>query len=167
MKVKDLIPWGRREGSVQREGANAVHALQADLDHAFDEFWRSFGMPMPQGWIGGADSDAALRIDVRESPKEVEVLAELPGMDEKDVDIRVAEGTLTIRGEKSAERTKEEKDYVLRERSFGHIERVVQLPEGLDIDAANATFKNGVLTVSIPRTADSQSEVKHIRVQRG
>lgn len=166
MKVKDLIPWGRRQGAVQREGANAVHALQADLDRAFDEFWRSFGLPMPQSWGRGMDLDAPLRLDVRESSKEVEVLAELPGMDEKDVDIRVADGTLTIRGEKKVERTKEEKDYVLRERSFGRIERVVPLPEGLDIDAANATFKNGVLTVSIPRTEESQSEVKHVRVQR-
>jgi len=167
MRVKDIIPWRRREGSVQREGANAVHALQADVDRAFGEFWRSFGLPMPRGWGGDADLDTFLRLDVRETPKEVEVLAELPGMDDKDVDISVAEGTLTISGEKKAERTKEEKDYVLRERSFGHIERVVPLPDGLDIDAANATFKNGVLTVRIPKTAEAQSEVKHVRVQRG
>ena len=167
MRVKDMIPWKRREGSVQREGANAVHALQADLDRAFEDFWRTFGLPMPRGWGTGADLDTSLRLDVRETPKEVEVLAELPGMDDKDVDISVAEGTLTIRGEKKAERTKEEKDYVLRERSFGRIERVVPLPEGLDINAANATFKNGVLTVSIPKTEESQSDVKHIRVQRG
>jgi len=164
MKVKDLIPWGRRENAVQRDGVNAVQALQADLDRAFDGFWRSFGLPMPQGWNGGMDLEAPPRLDVRESPKEVEVLAELPGMDEKDVDIRVAEGTLTIRGEKKVERAKEEKDYVLRERSFGRIERVVPLPDGLDIDAANATFKNGVLTVNIPRSAESQSQVKHVRV---
>src|SRR5690348_667910 len=167
MRVKDMIPWKRREGSVQREGANAVHALQTDLDRAFEDFWRTFGLPMPRGWGTGADLDTPLRLDVRETPKEVEVLAELPGMDDKDVDISVAEGTLTIRGEKKAERTKEEKDYVLRERSFGHVERVVPLPDGLDIDAANATFKNGVRSVRIPKTAEAQAEVKHVRVQRG
>ena len=165
MKVKDLIPWGRRENLAQRDGVNAVQALQADLDRAFEGFYRSFGLAMQQGWNGGMDLDASPRLDVRESPKEVEVLAELPGMDEKDVDIRVAEGALTIRGEKKVERAKEEKDFVLRERSFGRIERVIPLPDGLDIDAANATFKNGVLIVNIPRSAESQSQMTRVRVQ--
>ena len=95
------------------------------------------------------------------------MVAELPGMDEADVEVSVAEGMLTIRGEKKSERDEEEKGYVLRERSFGRIERVVPLPAGLDLDSAKATFKNGVLTVTIARTAEAQAAVKHIAVQRG
>jgi HSP20 family protein len=95
------------------------------------------------------------------------VVVELPGMDEADIDVSVAEGMLTIRGKKKAERETEDKGYVLRERSFGTIERMVPLPDGLDVDSAKASFMNGVLTVSIPRTAEAQAAVKRIPVQRG
>jgi HSP20 family protein len=166
MKITDLIPWGKRDVPARRDGTNAVHALQADLNRVFDDFWRAFDLPSPGTWGTGFDAEAAPRIDVRETAKQVEVLAELPGMEEKDVDVRVAEGTLTITGEKKSERETEEKGYVLRERSFGRFERVVPLPDGLDVDAAKATFKNGVLTITIPKTAEAQTEVKHIQVQR-
>lgn len=105
-------------------------------------------------------------VDMRDTGKAVEVTAELPGMEDADVDVSVAEGALTIRGEKKSEREREGKGYVLRERSYGEIERVVPLPEGLDLDAAVASFKNGVLTVTIPKTAEAQAAVKRVRVQR-
>lgn len=88
-------------------------------------------------------------------------------MDEADVDVSVAEGMLTIRGEKKSEREREGDGYILRERSFGRIERMVPLPEGLDLDSAEATFKNGVLTVRIAKTAEAQRAAKRIQVQRG
>jgi HSP20 family protein len=166
MKVKDLIPWNRREGAVQRDGQNSVQALHADLDRVFDEFWRGFGFPVPRVFGRDAVFHAPLRIDLHETPNEVEVDAELPGMDDQDVDIRIADGTMTISGVKKAERTKEENGFVLRERSFGRLERVVPLPEGLNIDAANATFKNGVLTVTIPKAKGAQPEAKRVQVQR-
>jgi HSP20 family protein len=72
---------------------------------------------------------------------------------------------LTIRGEKKEEREREDKGYVLRERSFGRIERLVPLPVGIDPDSAKATFKNGVLTVTIAKTPEAQSAVKRIQVQ--
>ena len=123
---------------------------------------------MPGIWGDGVAGGLMPRVDVRETDKEVEVVAELPGMDEADVDVSVAAGMLTIRGEKKSEREeRRRKGYILRERSFGRIERVVPLPEGLDLDSAKATFKNGVLTVRIAKTAEAQRAVKRIPVQRG
>ena len=103
-------------------------------------------------------------IDVTETDNELRITAELPGMEEPDLEVSVGEGMLTIRGEKKEEHEREDKGYVLRERSFGRIERVVPLPAGLDPDSAKATFKNGVLTVTIPKTPEAQAAVKRIQV---
>jgi HSP20 family protein len=116
-------------------------------------------------WNGGGVSAVVPQVDVRETDKEIEVVAELPGMDEADVDVSASQGMLTIRGEKKSER-EEDEGYVLRERSFGRVERIVPLPDGLDIDSAEAKFRNGVLTVRIPKTADAQRAAKRISVQR-
>ena len=170
MNIRDLIPWSRgREVQVRREGADdPMGALQSDIDRVFEDFWRRFGLPIPGIWGDGDGVASGLmpRVDVRETDNTVEVKAELPGMDEADIDVSLAPGTLTVRGEKKAERDEEKEGYVLRERSFGRVERVVPLPDGLDLDSAKATFKNGVLTVSIAKTAEAQAAVKRIPVHR-
>ena len=103
-------------------------------------------------------------MDVSETDKAVEIKAELPGLEPDDVEVSIADGAVAIRGQKKAEREAKEKDYVLRERSFGVIERTVPLPDGLDTDAAEASFKNGVLTLTIPKTAESQAASRRIPV---
>ena len=166
--IRDIIPWSRggREVSVRRESEDPMVALQSEFDRVFENFWRAFDLPMLSGGNGGFADVLAPRIDIRETDKSVEVTAELPGLDEGDVDISVAEGMLTIRGEKKAEREESDQGYVLRERSYGRFERMVALPEGLDLDSAKATFKNGVLTVTIPKTAETQATMRRIPVQR-
>jgi HSP20 family protein len=167
MHIRDLIPWGRggREVQVRREGQhNPMLALQSDINRMFEDLWRSFDLPMLGNAGDGFGNGAMPRVDVRETDKEVEVVAELPGMEEPDLEVSVGEGMLTIRGEKKEEHEREDKGYVLRERSFGRIERVVPLPAGLDPDSAKATFKNGVLTVTIPKTPEAQAAVKRIQV---
>ena len=170
MHIRDLIPWSRggREVQVRRQSQDhPMLALQSDINRVFENLWRSFDLPM-LGDNGDGFGDGALpRVDVRETDKEVEVVAELPGMDEADLDVSVGEGMLTIRGEKKEEHEREEKDYVLRERSFGRIERLVPLPAGLDPDSAKATFKKGVLTVTIAKTPEAQAAVKRVPVHAG
>lgn len=175
MKARDLMPWrrdkrvsrDRRDLAPQRRGTDVTRALQSDINRAFDEFWRSFDLPAP---FRGGDldllGDGLPRIDVRENDKEVDIEAELPGMDEDDIDVAVADGTLVIRGEKKDEHEERDQGFIRRERVFGRIERVIPLPDGLDVDHAQATFKNGVLTVAIPRTAEAQAATKRINVQR-
>jgi HSP20 family protein len=106
------------------------------------------------------------RVDIRETDRELQVIAELPGMDDKDVEVAVADGVLTIRGEKQSERETEERGFLQRECSFGRVERIVPLPDGVDLDSAEATFKNGVLTVTFAKTPEAQAAVKRVQVQR-
>lgn len=164
MNIRDLIPWSRsgRETPARREGNDPIQALQSGIDRVFEDFWRS-----AEQIIGGGVSTSLPRVDVRETDKAVEVTAELPGMDEADVELDVAEGMLTIRARKQAERTADQKGYFVRERSLGAVERLVPLPAGLDLNAAQAALKNGVLTITIPKIAEAQGAVRQISVKRG
>jgi HSP20 family protein len=169
MNIRDLIPWSRggREVQARREDRDdPMLTLQSDVNRIFESFWRGFDLPM-LGNGDGSEDGMMPRVDVRETDKEVEVVAELPGMNEADLDVSVSEGMLTIRGEKKEEREREDKGYVVRERSFGRIERLVPLPAGIDPDSAKATFKNGVLTVTIAKTPEAQSAVKRVPVHAG
>jgi HSP20 family protein len=167
MNIKELIPWSqsKRETPMQRDGDDPFRALQSEVNRVFENFWHGMELPTQGMWDTGLGRGTMPRVDVRETGKEIEVVAELPGMDKSDVDVSVADGALIIRGEKKAERETEDKGYMLRERSFGRVERVLPLPEGLDLDSVKAKFKNGVLTVTMPRTAEAQSAVKRIPVQ--
>ena len=166
MNIRDLIPWnwGKRQVPVRREQSQPLQSLQNDINRAFDSFWRGFDLPWPS--TSSAWSISMPSVDVSESDKEIEVTAELPGIDEKDIDISLAEGVLTILGEKKSEVEKKEKDYYLQERTFGSIERVVPLPDTIDLDSANATFKNGVLTVKLAKKPEAAAATKRITVRR-
>jgi HSP20 family protein len=170
MSVKDIIPW-RRSGRhssapARRESGHPMFALQSDINHALEDFWSTFENPMMRALRSDTMDVDAPRVDVRETDQEVDVLAELPGMDEEDVEVSVADGALIIRGEKETEAEDKDEDYVLRERRFGYIERVVPLPDNLELDSAEATFRNGLLTIRIPKKAGQQSARKRVSVKR-
>ncbi len=171
MSLRNLIPWSRsgsgRELASREQSSDPVLALRSDIDRVFENFWHLMNLPMQASWEGASANARSFSVDVHESDNQLEVVAELPGMEEGDVDVSLADGMLTIRGERTAEQKKEEKGYVLRERRVGRVERVVPLPPDLDLDAAKAMFKNGVLTVTIPRMANASAGAKRIQVQRG
>ena len=104
-------------------------------------------------------------VDVTETEKGYRVVAELPGMDEKDIEVKIASGMLTIKGEKQEEKEEEKQDYYVRERSFGSFERTFPVPDGVDLDKVEASFKKGVLTVTLPKTAEAQKAEKKITVK--
>jgi len=89
----------------------------------------------------------------------------LPGMDEKNIEVKVADGTLTIKGEKQEEKEEKKKDYYLRERSFGSFERSFAIPEGVDVDKIEASFKKGVLTLTLPKKPEAQKPAKKIDIK--
>jgi HSP20 family protein len=166
MQVKDLIPWGRRKSSVAANTNNDNHpiaALQRDIGRVFDEFWAGFERPFGSlnGFFGGAWPTA----DVSETDKAIEVVLELPGMDEKDIDLTVTDDVLTVRGEKKSESERKDKGYFVSERKFGAFHRSIPLPVGVDTDKIDAKFKKGVLTVTLPKTAEAQEKVKKIQVR--
>ena len=167
MRVTDLIPWRaeRRNQPVSQSAGDPVALLQSSVNRAFDDFLRMFPAPLP-GLPGMLlDNDSGLQVDIAETDKEIKITAELPGVEEGDTDVRVSDGMLTISAEKKAVREENESGYILRERSFGRIERTLPLPEGVNTDTAQASFKAGVLTVTIPKVAEARDESKRVPVQ--
>jgi HSP20 family protein len=165
MRVADLVSWRPSRGEAARTNErDSVGMLQTEVNRAFDDFLRMMPAPfagLPRAFL---DEGQGIRADVVEDDKEVKVTAELPGLDDRDIDVRIGDGMLTISGEKKMDREVNEQGYVLRERSFGRIERSLPLPDGIDADRAQATFKNGVLTVIVPKTSSGQSDARRIPV---
>ena len=148
--------------------------LRRDVDRLFEDFTMSpFMMPFrrpafdlepfwqPESWV------AAPAVDLIEHEKAFELTAELPGLDEKNIEVKVANGVLTIRGEKAEDKDEKNKDFHMRERRFGAFERAFRIPEIVDMDKIEATFKKGVLMVKMPKTAEAQKPVKKIEVRGG
>jgi HSP20 family protein len=104
-------------------------------------------------------------VDIAESEKAYELTAELPGMDEKNIEVKVANGNLIIKGEKQEEKEEKKKDYYMRERNFGSFERRFEMPEGVDTDKIEASFKKGVLTMTLPKKLEAQKPAKKIEVK--
>ncbi|MBI1370492.1 MAG: Hsp20 family protein [Planctomycetes bacterium] len=166
MQISDLIPWGRDRNEVARQqgdGDNPLLNLQRDINRVFDDFWSRFDRSV--GVSNGLLSVTGPRTDVTETDEAVDVSVELPGMDEKDIDVSLSDDVLTIRGEKKAEREEKKKGYYLAERSYGSFYRSIPLPPGVDSGKAEAQFKKGVLTVTLPKTPEAQAKVRKIEVK--
>lgn len=148
MNLKSLIPIGR-----DRSVASPFMSLQREIDRLFEDFSRGFPTIAGNGAIALMPS-----MDVTETDKEIEITAELPGLEEKDVQINIADNILTIRGEKKAEKEQKDKNYRLVERSYGSFERTLELPEGVNADAIKANISKGLLKVTVPKPAPAQAK---------
>lgn len=166
LNVRDLIPWSRdREMTAARpEVEHPFFGLQREVDRLFEDFWRGFNAPV-QSRMGTGAGAMTPRIDVAENENDVVVTAELPGIDEKDVDLTLADNALVIAGEKRAETEKSEQGYRYTERSFGSFRRTI--PLGIEVveDKVEASFKNGVLTVTLPKSPDSRAKRRKIEIK--
>jgi HSP20 family protein len=133
------------------------------MNRAFESFWNRFdGSFADIGLPSGANS---LRSDVVETDDGIEVTVELPGMDQKDVEVTLTGDMLVVKGEKKVERQDKKKGYYLSERSYGAFHRSVALPPGVDTEKVDASFKNGVLTVKLPHSAEAKAKAKRIEVK--
>ncbi|WP_027054318.1 Hsp20/alpha crystallin family protein [Mesorhizobium erdmanii] len=148
-------------------------SLRREVDRLFDDFHPfDFRLPSTRSLFGrdlpALRSDAwsvAPAMDLVEKSNGFEITAELPGIDEKNVDIKLTNRVLTIKGEKNEEKEEKEKDYYLSERRYGSFQRSFQLPEGVDADKIDASFTKGVLTVKLPKTPEAQKAEKKIAVK--
>ena len=153
-------------------GWQALENLRQDVGRLFDNFpstfWRSpFRSPLFDAgplWQGASSWGAVPAVDVVEKDNAYEITAELPGMDEKNVEVTSSEGMLTIKGEKEESKEEKEKDYHLSERRYGSFRRTFSVPAGVDANKIEATFKKGVLTVTLPKSTDAQKKEKKIAV---
>ncbi|MGH6905472.1 MAG: Hsp20/alpha crystallin family protein [Geminicoccaceae bacterium] len=135
-------------------------AFRRELDRLFESFGRDLA------WPGGESRGAARApsIDVSETESELRIEADLPGVEEKDVDVTVSDNVLTIKGEKKAEKEEKNKDFHLVERSYGSFSRSLTLPFAADPSKAKATFKNGVLSISLPKPPEVKAKAKKIAI---
>ncbi|MEM5371248.1 Hsp20/alpha crystallin family protein [Paraburkholderia azotifigens] len=150
-----------------------VESLRREIDRLFDEFDRGPGiLPFRRSlfgiepfWRHERSWASTPAVDVSETEKAYEIVAELPGIDEKDIEVKLANGGLTIKGEKREEKEEKKKDYYLHERRFGAFERYFQMPEGVDREKIEASFRKGILTVTLPKTQEAQNAEKKIPVK--
>jgi HSP20 family protein len=139
-----LIPW-RERGEVSRFGT--------EMDKLFDRFFESGTSPWTvegSQWVPS--------VDVSETGKKVIVKAEIPGMDPKDIDISVNGNRLTLRGERKHEHEEKGENFHRMERSYGAFSRTIELPAEIDSNKVEATYKKGVLKVTLPKTKESPTK---------
>lgn len=152
-------------------GLDSWKSFRTEMDRMFDQFWR--GLPTlrqafePERlWRFAPSFGTALpAVDLVEEDTDFRLTAEMPGMTEKDIDVAVSGDMVTIKGEKHEEKKEKTKNYFFSERRYGSVQRSLALPTGVDRDKIGASFKNGVLTVTLPKTAEAVKQQKKIDVK--
>ncbi len=140
-------------------------SFRTEMDRLFDSFLG--GVPSLAG-LGRRFAETQVMtptLDVKENEKEIIVKADLPGMDEKDINLTIHNGVLSLRGEKKSEHTDERENYHVMERSYGSFQRSIRLPETIDDDKAEARFDKGVLTITLPKRPEMVSAQKKIEIK--
>lgn len=163
MNMRDLIPWGRSGNSVPtayRDGDDPFLALHREVNRLFDDVMRGFDAPMPLGRPSNWSSWP--KVELSETDRDIRVTAEVPGMDEKDIEVELDDGVLALRGEKKSET--EDKERHFSDRFYGRFARQIGLGAEIDEDKVSASFRNGVLTVVLPKTERAQSRAKRIAI---
>jgi HSP20 family protein len=168
MSVRDLIPWGRSNGnqvpSVLRDGdRDPFLSLHREVNRLFDDVFRGFGSNLPSIVGASAFSGGWPSVEISDGEKEIKVTAEVPGLEDKDIQVLLDDGVLTLKGEKRSET--EDKDRQFSERFYGRFERRIPLGYEVKDDQVDARFKNGVLTVTLPKSEKAQSQVKRIAIK--
>ncbi|MEJ6780980.1 Hsp20/alpha crystallin family protein [Aminobacter sp. Piv2-1] len=168
MSVRDLIPWGRNDGnqlpSVFRDDdRDPFLSLHREVNRLFDDVFRGFDSRLPAlGRFSSFGGGGWPNVEVSDGEKEIRVTAEVPGLEEKDIEVLLEDGVLTLKGEKRSET--EDKDRQFSERFYGRFERRIPLGYEVEDDKVSANFKNGVLTVALPKTERAQAKAKRIAI---
>jgi HSP20 family protein len=151
-----------------REETSLFHSFQQEMNHLFDEFRHGFGygFDQPMKWLEPF-SEYNARVDVKDSDKEIVVSAEVPGVDMKDIDVEMTPNGLTIKGEKRQEKEEKDKGYYKMERSYGSFYRLVPIPCEVDKGNIGASYKDGVLKVTLSKTKQAAVAGQKITVKAG
>ena len=158
MNVGDLIPWRNRTAVAQRTNRDPFFALHDQINRVFDDFTHGFGMPS----FGSERGFGWPSVDLKEDEKAYRIEAELPGMEEKDVEVTLTNNVLTIRGEKRSEQDDAKQRY--SERYYGQFERRITLDADVEPDKVQAKFKNGVLKIEVPKAEEAQQSARRIPI---
>jgi HSP20 family protein len=159
MTFRDLIPWKHdKEISVERGSNRPLQQLHRGIDRLFDDF-------MERLWPEAIEGEVlSPRVDVAETDKEVTVTAEMPGLDEKDIDVSLESDSLVIRGKREATKEDKGKSFYHVERAYSSFYRTVPLACKIDDKKIKATYKKGLLTIQLPKVPDAARFRKHIEI---
>jgi HSP20 family protein len=185
MELKKLAPWNwfkneeeidhavpvkhrEKRGYLPERYYDPTFPIHRDIDRLFDHFFRGFG-DMGRGNLGSfpAFGEGGLlkpKVDLSATEREYLLTIEIPGVSEKDVSVDISGTTMTVKGEKRQEKEEKETNYYRIERSYGSFQRVLSLPDDVDQAAIKASFKNGVLSITMPRTSPPKGETKQIEI---
>lgn len=156
MTRRSLVPFNFRQD------LEPLNWLRREVDELFNDAWK---MPTTESRLG--NFPLRVSMDVSESDNEVTITAELPGLEEKDINVELNNGVLTISGEKKIDHEEEGKNFHRIERSSGFFSRSLTIPTNVNEDSIQAKFKNGVLTISLPKSQEEKEKTKKIEVQSG
>ncbi len=166
--VRHLIPWKKSaEETRLKRMEHPFEDLYRRMNELFDDFFSEFGgsrRSMARRAFGSWGGFSP-RFEVAETDDAIEVSAELPGLDEKDVRVTLDHGVLTVEGEKRTEREEKKRGVFFSERSYGRFHRSVALPQNIDESKVKATFKKGVLHVTVPKTESTRETRRAIRIE--
>ena len=177
MTLKEMVPW--RWGGLRRwddedrpfeSFFREMDSLHKEMDRLFEDFWKGGGRhsmtaPWQSTMAQWSHGEVMPRVDETEDEKAFHIEVELPGMDKDDVDITLANGLLTIRGEKKREEEEKGKDFYRKERSFGAFRRSLPIPADVDESKIDASFKKGVLHIELPKSEEARKKITHIDVK--
>jgi len=161
MDVKSLVPWRRERRDVTPsdpfEGLPGIFGLHRQVNRLFDDFFRDFDNPLSRGWNTNWPA-----LEVQDGEREIKIIADLPGLDEKDIELSLREGILTIKGEKM----RKTDGAVYSERWHGQFTRSIELGPEIDPDKVNASFDKGVLTVTVAKQLNPKAETRKITINK-
>jgi HSP20 family protein len=160
------LPVKKEDQARMTAGWTPLTHLRREIDRLFEDFHpfalgRAFRDMdwLPREW------PVAPAVDLAEKEGGFEITAELPGLDQKDIEVKVTDGVITIAGEKAEERRDEKKDYHLSERRYGSFQRSFRLPDGVDAERIEAAFNNGLLTIMLPKSPTAAKNEKKIEIK--
>jgi HSP20 family protein len=164
MTMRNMSPWRGRQEMAKRERAGSpLDSLHQQMDRLFEDFFGE-GTLMP---FGGLEAGTFIpRVEMKEDDKQIQVTAELPGVDENDIRVSATDEVLSIEGEKKSEVEEKEKGLYRSERFYGSFRRELSLPKGIEINKIEASFKNGVLKLTLPKTEQAQKTAKSIPIKK-
>lgn len=164
MALRDLTPWRSQSLREKLSDDNPFAAIHNEMDRMLANFFDEDRWPALT-----SGHRMAVRWDVSETDNAVKISADLPGLTEKDIEVTLADGVLTIKGERKSEKETEDKDthYHRVERSYGSFERAMSLPSDVDEAKISADFKNGVLELVLPKKPEAKKKAKKIQVKSG
>ncbi len=166
------LPIKSKEKAVEHRAESWLpfESLRSEIDRLFDDvapnLWhRPLASALMPRVPRLSELDVAPAVDLAETDKSYEISCELPGMEEKDIEVAISNGILTIRGEKQEEKEEKKQEYVLSERRYGSFQRTFRMPDGVDAEKIAANFSKGVLSITLPKTPEAQRNERKIQIK--